>query len=213
VPSHYVSETESPTETDAPPLWRFLLTALATAVVIALVAAVLVFVLRDDMPGEASADAGFARDMSTHHDQAVQMAAMVYRRSDDPILQSLAYDILTSQQAQIGIMAGWLQVWGLSFTGQDLPMAWMGHPMTGPMPGMASDEEIAALETLPPAEMDREFLRLMIRHHQGGVEMAVAGLERADEKIVRDLARAIASAQQTEITTMERLLAERTGPS
>ena len=106
-------------------------------------------------------------------------------------------------------MAGWLQVWDLSLTGDDLPMTWMGHPMEGPMPGMASDEEVAALETLPPAEMDREFLRLMIAHHRGGVDMAVACVERCDEEIVGNLARGIAAAQQTEITTMEGMLAER----
>ena len=29
-------------------------------------------------------------------------------------------------------------------------MAWMGHPSEGPMPGMATPEEIDRLSTLPP---------------------------------------------------------------
>lgn len=59
-------------------------------------------------PGDASADAGFARDMATHHAQAVEMAMIVHSRTDDPEVATLAMDIALTQQSQIGIMRTWL---------------------------------------------------------------------------------------------------------
>jgi uncharacterized protein (DUF305 family) len=165
----------------------------------------------DGDPGDDSVDAGFARDMSVHHGQAVQMAGIVYRRTEDEAIRMLAYDILTTQQAQIGMMGGWLALWDLPAGGEDPPMAWMGHEMSGPMPGMATDEAVASLETLPPAEMDRVFLQLMIMHHSGGVDMASYAAEHASEDLVRTVARSMAESQSGEIATMERMLTERGG--
>jgi uncharacterized protein (DUF305 family) len=147
-----------------------LLVIAGASVLLAIVTAAVVgwlFLSRDGDPGDNSVDAGFARDMSTHHAQAVEMAGIVYRRTEDQAIRTLAYDILTTQQAQIGMMGGWLALWDLPSGGEELPMSWMGHGMSGPMIGMATDEEVASLETLPPAEMDRTFLQLMIGHHKG----------------------------------------------
>ncbi len=54
---------------------------------------------------------GFVRDMSAHHAQAVRMSEIAHRRSDDPDLSYLAFDILSTQQGQIGIMTGWPDLW------------------------------------------------------------------------------------------------------
>jgi uncharacterized protein (DUF305 family) len=169
----------------------------------------LVFLLWPRPPADDSADAGFARDMSRHHEQAVAMASVVYQRTDDPVIRSLAYDVLTTQQGQIGIMSGWLDIWGLPATGPDRPMAWMGHPVDGPMPGMAAGDEVASLQALPPDQADTTFLRLMTRHHQGGMVMAEAAVVEADRSQVRALARGIASAQRAEIVQMQEMLAQR----
>src|SRR5215475_11611621 len=63
-------------------------------------------------PGEASVDVGFARDMGIHHTQAVLISDLVYDRTLDPEIRNLAGDIAATQQAQIGEMRGWLDVWG-----------------------------------------------------------------------------------------------------
>ena len=162
-------------------------------------------------PADNSADAGFARDMSAHHSQAIEMALITLGGTEDPAIRTLATDILLTQQAQIGMMRGWLDVWGLPATGLKPAMAWMGHAMDGPMPGMATAEEIASLRELPPAEADRRFLDLVIRHHQGGLAMAQAGIELGREPVVRRLAEAILTGQQSEIDLMRDLL-ERSSP-
>jgi len=77
------------------------------------------------LPGDASVEAGFARDMSVHHAQAVAMAEAIRDRTTDPELKLLATDIALGQQGQIGRMSGWLDEWGLNQTSTAPPMAWI----------------------------------------------------------------------------------------
>lgn len=168
-----------------------------------------VWQLRPEPPGDTSAEAGFARDMSTHHSKAVEMALIIRDRTDDENLRLLATDIILTQQAQIGQMQGWLNLWDLRPTGGEAPMTWMGHTMGGPMPGMATADQISALRTLPVDEAEVEFLRLMIAHHRGGVSMAQGIVERSDQDDVLRLANSIIAGQQAEIDLMESMLRER----
>jgi uncharacterized protein (DUF305 family) len=152
-------------------------------------------------------DVGFAQDMKVHHAQAVAMSVPVHARSQDPEVEALALDILTTQQAQIGMMGGWLEQWGQTQAASGPTMAWMGH--SGAMPGMASQEELASLRTLPAGELEEQFLRLMIRHHAGAVPMAsYAAVEGRDPSLVR-LAGGMVSGQQAEIDLMQDLLVAR----
>ena len=160
-------------------------------------------------PADDSAEAGFARDMATHHAQAVQMAEIIQRRTESDGIRLLATDIALTQQGQIGQMQGWLAAWRLPQTGDEAPMTWMGHPTEGLMPGMATPEEISALETLPPDEADEQFLRLMIPHHEAAVPMAEAVLAETDRPEVEQLASAISASQQNEIQVMQDLLRSR----
>jgi uncharacterized protein (DUF305 family) len=164
-------------------------------------------------PGEDSPEAGFARDMMVHHAQAVQMAEIVRDKTESPAMRTLAADIVLTQQAQIGMMQGWLEVWGLSITGTKPPMSWMGHPTEGLMPGMATPEEIDLLYQASPEEADRLFLRLMIPHHRAAIPMAEAILERTDRPEVRQLAESIKTSQKAEIALMESMLRDRVGYS
>jgi uncharacterized protein (DUF305 family) len=160
-------------------------------------------------PGEGSAEAGFARDMIVHHAQAVEMAEIVRDKTESDDMRILASDIALTQQAQIGIMQGWLGVWGLPITGEEPAMTWMGHQMEGLMPGMATPDEIHRLSQLPPDRADVLFLRLMIVHHEAAIPMAQAILRRTDEPEVRQLARSIVTSQWAEIENMKALVDEK----
>jgi uncharacterized protein (DUF305 family) len=162
-------------------------------------------------PANDSAEAGFARDMMVHHAQAVQMAEIVRDRTPSDDIRLLASDISLTQQAQIGTMQGWLQLWGLLPSGTEPAMAWMGHPMDGPMPGMATSEEMSRLSEVPPDVADVLFLRLMIPHHQAAIPMAEAILKRSDEPNVRQLAQAILVSQRAEIENMKALIEAKVG--
>lgn len=172
-------------------------------------------------PGDLSVDAGFARDMQTHHDQAVEMSLIIRDLTDDDAVRQIAYDILRTQSHQSGQMAGWLQTWGLSPTSSQPIMAWMdegshaGHadmPKTADgalMPGMATAEDLTRLKGLRGKEAEVEFLQLMIRHHVGGVPMAEAAVQGASEPQVRRLAQSILDSQGIETETMTAMLEER----
>jgi uncharacterized protein (DUF305 family) len=176
---------------------------------------------RTETPTADSVDAGFARDMAHHHLQAVEMANLVPERSQDPEVRQLAFDIASTQTNQVGRMQGWLTLWGLSPSGGET-MAWMGgtghsghamHDTAGGalMPGMATEQELANLRSLSGTAFDVEFLRLMIRHHQGGLDMAQYAVAHAEVPAVRNLARSMADTQTAETTTMSRMLAARGG--
>ncbi|MEV8531247.1 DUF305 domain-containing protein [Streptomyces sp. NPDC051211] len=79
-----------------------------------------------ERPEVSSPDAGFARDMSVHHQQAVEMSFIVRDRTKDEGIRNLAYDIANTQANQRGMMLGWLDMWGLPkvVPGEE-PMAWM----------------------------------------------------------------------------------------
>jgi uncharacterized protein (DUF305 family) len=208
--------------------------AVTTAIAVALVCFLAGWFLapRSSSPGEGSAEAGFARDMQTHHDQAVQMAMLVRDRTDDPAVRSLAYDIATSQAQQSGQMFAWLNAWNLPQASPTPPMTWMLQPViTGDaddmtahgmsagdstvpdtMPGYATDADLARLTAATGTDAERIFLELMIAHHQGGVEMADAVIARSSNPLVVALANSIVFAQTGEIQYMQELLDARGGP-
>ncbi|GAB2671720.1 DUF305 domain-containing protein [Nocardia goodfellowii] len=178
-------------------------------------------------PDPGAVDIGFTQDMSAHHAQAVEMAGVALLRSTDNDVRRLAYDIMTTQQAQVGRMQGWLQLWGKPAQGIDGYMAWMTEPSTGhhggastaaqhtgpmsTMPGMATAEELAALRQIPVIELDTMFLRLMLRHHQGGLSMIQYAAEHAETTAVRTLAETMGGTQQNEAQLITRMLTTRGG--
>jgi uncharacterized protein (DUF305 family) len=171
---------------------------------------------RTDPPAAGSVDVGFAQDMSRHHLQAVEMANLAGTRSQDHEVRQLAFDISATQTNQTGRMQGWLTLWGQPVTNRDT-MAWMGSSehdamsAGGLMPGMATEDELTELRAATGTAFDVLFLQLMIRHHQGGLEMAQQGEARAAEAVVRGLARSIATTQSAESTTMAAMLVARGG--
>nr|BFE88459.1 hypothetical protein GCM10020093_110600 [Planobispora longispora] len=125
---------ENPVEDYPRKSWRR--TALGVLLGCLVAAVVLLFVLgRDGEPTDASAEAGFARDMAVHHSQAVQMSFITRDGSADDKLRVLTYDIIITQTAQRGMFMGWLQQWELNQAGGQPPMAWMaGHGHGGGTP-------------------------------------------------------------------------------
>jgi uncharacterized protein (DUF305 family) len=183
----------------------------------------------DNRPAEDSAAVGFAQDMIHHHQQAVEMATIELYGGKDPQVQSLAYDILTSQTNQVGQMQSWLSRWDYPLDNPGEAMAWMqghtdGHRHGGsaepsmsmgtrsadspPMPGMATTAEMTKLRSLQGAELDSYFLQLMLRHHQGATEMMEFAVEpdHVGEDFVRELAQQMVNVQQSESDTMTKML-------
>ncbi len=166
-------------------------------------------------PAADSADAGFARDMSVHHQQAVEMAYIVRDLTDDEEVRRLAYDIAQTQANQRGMMLGWLDLWELPKVSAGPPMEWMGMAGMAPgedgalMPGMATNTELDAMREMSGKAAEIRFLQLMYAHHVGGVHMAEECVERCQVGVERRLAQGMVQAQESEMKLMSDLLEKR----
>ncbi|MEU7277539.1 DUF305 domain-containing protein [Streptomyces sp. NPDC045431] len=184
-------------------------------------------------PAADSADAGFARDMSDHHQQAVEMSFIVRDRTADEEVRRLAYDIANTQANQRGMMMGWLDLWELPKVAMDQePMAWMGTPSHGSshspshgsshgsvhgsspgaqglMPGMATKAELDRLRAASGKEAEVLYLQLMIDHHKGGVHMAQGCVDKCEVGVEQRLAQGMVDAQESEVRLMTDMLAKR----
>lgn len=167
------------------------------------------------VPAQESAEAGFARDMATHHQQAVDLSFIVRDRTEDTEVRNLAFDIINTQANQRGMMMGWLDQWGLTQHSATKPMAWMRmdhryEPHDGSlMPGMATNTDLAKLRSLSGQDAEVYFLQLMIEHHKGGVEMAQGYVDLSANAVEKRLAQTMVIGQSSEIDLITGLLAKR----
>ncbi|MGW2747686.1 DUF305 domain-containing protein [Streptomyces sp. NPDC001450] len=166
-------------------------------------------------PAAESADAGFARDMAVHHQQAVEMSYIVRDRTKDEEVRRLAYDIAQTQANQRGMLLGWLDLWGLPKVSADPPMTWMGmgDMASGKdgalMPGMATNTELKKLQSLSGKQAEIFYLQLMTDHHKGGIHMAEGCVAKCTVGVEKRLAQGMVDAQQSEIELMTGMLKER----
>ena len=147
-------------------------------------------------------DVMFAQMMIPHHEQAIEMSDIAL----DPTVMAgdavkkLATKIKGAQDPEIQTMTQFLTEWNQSLTMDES----MDH--SDMMSGMLTAEQLAKLSTLRGAEFDREWMLAMIAHHEGAIDMAKAVLADGKNAAVRDLANAIITAQEAEITEMKTLV-------
>ncbi len=114
------------------------------------------------------ADSAFMQGMIVHHQQAVDMAALVKARTNNPDIIAIAGRIDASQADEMKFMRGWLTA-----RGEPLAMPQMDHAAHSghAMKGMASAAQMAELAAANGTAFDRLFLQLMIPHHKGALDM------------------------------------------
>lgn len=160
--------------------------------------------------GVNDADIAFVRDMIPHHQQAPEMARMAPDHTDDPQILELAAEIEATQDPEIERMTGWLEQWGQEAPPTSMDHGDMRHGTGDAMEGMMSGEEMAELDGMRGADWERMFLAMMIRHHEGAVEMARAQLSDGQHPDVSALAEQVVADQEAEIDEMTTLLEART---
>ena len=137
----------------------------------------------------SSGESGFS---SQDINFAEQMSDFTLANSSNPEILALAEQIKGAQDPEIKLMSGW--------PGVD-PTTHAGHAMSG----MLSEDEMNELKQATGSEFDQLFLKGMIKHHQGAIDMARMVID-SENKEVSDLARAIIEAQENEIELMKALL-------
>jgi uncharacterized protein (DUF305 family) len=112
------------------------------------------------------ADVKFMQGMIGHHQQALEMTALLADRTMREDMKLLAKRIDVSQTDEIRMMKRWLEE-----RGQTVPTGHEHHMGGAMMPGMLSADQMAALAAAKGAEFDRLFLTGMIQHHEGAIIM------------------------------------------
>lgn len=148
-------------------------------------------------------DVMFAQMMIPHHEQALELAALVPDRSTDPAVIALAAKIAAEQQPEISGMKALLLQWEVD---PNAPAHGSGHAGMA-MAGMVDDATMVKLGTLAGAEFDALWLQSMINHHRGAIEMARVEIANGRNADMITMARNIASAQQAEVDQMTPMLA------
>jgi len=125
------------------------------------------------LPPRSQADVEFMQGMIMHHEQAVEMTALISSHTANKDLRSLGARINSSQSSEINFMRRWLAARGepasMTMPGmRDVNMP--RHPMAL-MPGMLTAEQMGALRKAKDAEFDHLFLTGMIQHHNGALTM------------------------------------------
>lgn len=171
------------------------------------------------------ADVRFMAGMIEHHGQALVMAGWAPSHGASPPVRRLAERIVSGQHDEIALMQQWLR-------DRQQPVAQppseahhsAGDPATPPpghgqghaghdmlMPGMLTQAQLDELDRARGQEFDRLFLQYMIQHHRGALTMvnrlfATPGAAR--EEPTFKLANDVSADQSSEISRMERMLAE-----
>lgn len=150
-------------------------------------------------------DVMFMQGMIPHHQQALEMAALVKDRTNLEEIVSIAGRIEGSQKDEIAFMTNWL-----TEKGQPLAMEGMGHAAHMDMMGMATPDQMARLAASRGTNFDRLFLELMVRHHEGAIDMVDDLIRQpgtASDPVFLEFTDEIKNDQNTEIERMNAILA------
>jgi len=150
-----------------------------------------------------ASDAQFMRGMIPHHQQALEMSRLAPDRTNFPELLEIAGKIEAAQGDEIAFMEQWLTSRGESI---DQSHAHTGHHT---MKGMATEAQMASLAAASGVEFDRQFLSLMIAHHEGAIDMVEALMEQpgsAYDPTLFEFTTDVSNDQSKEIELMHGLL-------
>ena len=137
-------------------------------------------------------DISFAEMMIPHHEQAIEMSEIALLNTSDPDVLKLAQEIKDAQSPEIELMMSWK---GVNVSTH------AGHMMDG----MLSESELSDLREAKDKEFDVLFLKGMIKHHEGAIQMA-QDVAASKNKDVASLSASIISSQELEISKMKELL-------
>ncbi|MEV0355838.1 DUF305 domain-containing protein [Nocardia sp. NPDC050697] len=168
----------------------------------------------------SATEIAFLQDMAAHHEQALLMVQSL-DPGVSPVIARLAAQIDDVQRVELGTVLGWLRL-ANALPSNPQPMAWLHEPAAGhhgaqvaataePVDtamGMATRAELDALAAARGRDAELLFLRLVQRHHYGGVAMAGGADALLTAGPVKQAAREMVTEQTKEIGVIGLLLAQ-----
>jgi len=154
-------------------------------------------------------DVTFATEMIPHHAQALLMVDMAAGRDVSPRFSSLLDQIRAAQAPEIEQMTDWLEDWDQPVPDTGREHGDMGHGSGGAgtgMAGMMDPEELDELAAMSGTGFEQMWLRMMIEHHEGAIDLAEVEVADGEFADAVTLAEDIRDSQTAEIETMESML-------
>ena len=148
-------------------------------------------------------DAQFMRDMIPHHQQALEMSQLAPNRTNSPEILEIAGRIEAAQSDEVAFMTQWL-----TSRGEPLSRSASNHEHHA-MRGMATPEQMENLASASATDFDRQFLTLMITHHEGALHMVEDLMEQpgaAYDPMLFEFTNDVTNDQSKEIERMHEVL-------
>ena len=148
-------------------------------------------------------DAQFMRDMIPHHQQALEMSQLAPNRTNSPEILEIAGRIEAAQSDEVAFMTQWLTSRGEPLRRSE------DHHEHHTMRGMATPEQMENLAGASATDFDRQFLRLMITHHEGALHMVEDLMEQpgaAYDPMLFEFTNDVTNDQSKEIERMHEVL-------
>lgn len=117
-------------------------------------------------------DVDFSRKMIVHHQQAIEMTDALLATSNNPEVRNVASAIKQSQSDAEQQYKTWFDQWDETYTNLSQFPQMDGHDMYPSYPGLVSASEISKLKVAGGAEADKLFVELMLKHHEGGINLS-----------------------------------------
>lgn len=159
-----------------------------------------------DKSAHNRADEVFATGMIPHHQQGLDLSALVPNHSTDPQLVKLASGIAAAQGPQIQRLKGFIVQWSDEADSHAGGQEDNGGMADMPMHGMVDQATMTKLASLDGPDFDKLWLQSMIGHHRGAVEMAQAEIDNGLNTDAVTMAHNIVTTQQAEIDQMTKML-------
>lgn len=164
------------------------------------------------LPPVSPKDVEFMQGMIMHHAQAVEMTDLIESRTENKEIRRLGERIKKSQTDEINFMKRWLIIRNQPLM-PDMKIGetdMSNHKHHTLMPGMLTPRQMEELKKAKGAEFDRLFLKGMIRHHEGALEMVKELFESGggQDAELFNFATDVDNGQRAEIKIMKNLLGE-----
>ena len=152
------------------------------------------------VPLTGKPDVDFMQGMMPHHQGAIDMAKAVLQYGKDPEVKTLAENVIKAQEGEIAFMKDWL--------GRVVQSSLVVSPESAKGNEQAMGTMMKNMAVPYTGDADADFLKSMIPHHQGAIDMAKVALQFAKDPEVLKLAQDVVKAQESEIAFMTGWLAK-----
>lgn len=152
-------------------------------------------------PAHNAADVTFAGQLVLHHQLALRMASTADFQATSPAVKKLSAAIKVTEEQELKQLMAWLSSWGAA-----VPSPRHDEDPAGEVPGTMTEDDWSELGSAKGAKFDRLWIQLMIKQHQGAIELAKTEQSTGSDSTAKAYASRLQVTQAAEITAMQKLL-------